>query len=124
MSLQPHPIAPVPEDTARMARAAFPTGNLYREMREELGGLYEDALFAPLFHRRGQPAEAPWRLALVTVMPCVEGLSVRQAAEAVRRRIDWKYALGLPLTDPGFHFSVLNEGRPRLAADPDASRVV
>ena len=124
MSLQPHPIAPVPEDTARMARAAFPTGNLYREMREELGGLYEDALFAPMFHRRGQPAEAPWRLALVTVMPCVEGLSVRQAAEAVRRRIDWKYALELPLTDPGFHFSVLSEHRPHLAPDPDVSRVV
>jgi transposase len=111
MSLQPQPIAPVPEDTAHVARAAFPHGNLYIRLREELGVLYEDALLAPLCPRRGQPAEAPWRLALVTVMQCVEGLADRQAAEAVRSRIDWKYALGLTLTDPGFDFSVLSEFR-------------
>jgi transposase len=67
-----------------------------------------------LFARRGRPAEAPWRLALVTVMQFAEGLSDRQAAEAVRARIDWKYALGLELTDPGFDFSVLSEFRVRL----------
>jgi transposase len=76
----------------------------------------DDACFAPLFARRGRPAEAPWRLALVTVMQLAEGLSDRQAAEAVRARIDWKYALGLELTDPGFDFSVLSEFRTRLIA--------
>jgi IS5 family transposase len=47
-------------------------------------------------------------------MQFAEGLSDRQAAEAVRARIDWKYALGLELTDPGFDFSVLSEFRARL----------
>ena len=114
MSLQPHPIGPVPEETARVAEAAFPKGNRYMQMRKALGAVYDDASFAPLFGRRGRPAEAPWRLALVTVMQFAEGLSDRQAAEAVRGRIDWKYALGLDLSDPGFDFSVLSEFRARL----------
>jgi transposase len=84
------------------------------KMRDELGSIYQDQMFVTLFPRRGQPAEAPWRLALVTVMQYMEGLSDRQAAEAVRERIDWKYALGLELTDPGFDFSVLSEFRARL----------
>jgi transposase len=67
-----------------------------------------------LFAVRGRPAETPWRLALVTVMQFAEGLSDRQAVEAVRARIDWKYALGLELTDAGFDFSVLSEFRARL----------
>jgi transposase len=84
------------------------------QMRDVLGAVYDDASFAPLFATRGRPAEAPWRLALVTVMQFAEGLSDRQAAEAVRARIDWKYALGLDLTDAGFDFSVLSEFRARL----------
>ena len=116
MSLHPQPLGPVPEDTARVARAAFPKGNVYLRMRDELGRLYEDEAFAALFPRRGQPAEAPWRLALVSVMQFAEGLSDRQAAEAVRSRLDWKYALGLELTDPGFDASVLSEFRSRLVA--------
>ncbi len=114
MSLQPEVIGPVPEETARVARAAFPKGNVYMQMRDVLGVIYDDESFAALFARRGRPAEAPWRLALVTVMQFAEGLSDRQAAEAVRARIDWKYALGLELTDPGFDFSVLSEFRGRL----------
>ncbi len=57
---------------------------------------------------------APWRLALVTVLQFMENLSDRQAANAVRARIDWKYLLGLELTDKGFHYSVLSEFRDRL----------
>jgi transposase len=83
-------------------------------MRDELGTLYADNDFAALFPTRGQPAEAPWRLALVTVMQFAENLTDRQAADAVRGRIDWKYALGLELTDAGFDFSVLSEFRQRL----------
>src|SRR5215471_18943681 len=114
MSMKPQQISPVPEETARVARAANPKGNVYMHLRDELGSIYEDQMFAALFPRRGQPAEAPWRLALVTVMQYMEGLSDRQAAEAVRERIDWKYALSLELTDPGFDFSVLSEFRTRL----------
>ncbi len=116
MSMKPQEISPVPEETARVARAANPKGNVYMRMRDELGSIYEDHMFTALFPRRGQPAEAPWRLALVSVMQYLEGLSDRQAAKAVRERIDWKYALSLELTDPGFDFSVLTEFRARLLA--------
>src|SRR5215469_9443650 len=86
------------------------------QMRDELGTSYEDTDFADLFPSRGQPAEAPWRLALVTLMQYGEGLTDRQAADAVRTRIDWKYVLSLELTDPGFDFSILSEFRSRLLA--------
>jgi transposase len=116
MSLHPQEIPPVPEETRRVAQAAFPRGNVYMRMRDELGRLYEDHLFAHLFPARGQPAEAPWRLALTTVLQFAEGLSDRQAADAVRSRIDWQYALSLELTDPGFDHTVLSEFRTRLVA--------
>jgi transposase len=107
-------IGPVPAETARVARAAFPHGNVFLRMRDEVGVLYADQTFAPLFSTRGRPAEAPWRLALVSVLQYAEGLSDRQAADAVRGRLDWKYVLGLELTDAGFDASVLSEFRTRL----------
>jgi len=116
MSLDPQTKYPIPEDTQRVARAAFPKGNLYMRMRDELGEVYEDASFAELFPGRGQKAESPGRLAWVTIMQFSEGMSDRQAAEAVRARIDWKYVLGLDLEDAGFHYSVLSEFRERLVA--------
>ena len=119
MSLQPQEIAPIPKETQRVARAAFPKGNIYLRMRDQIGTIFNDPMFTPLFPIRGQPAESPWRLALITVMQFVEGLSDRQAADAVRSRIDWKYALSLELTDPGFDASVLCEFRTRLI-DGDA----
>ena len=114
MSLKPQPIGPVPEETVRVARAAFPKGNAFMRMRDELGVLWKDEDFSEIFPTRGRPALAPWRLALVTVMQFAENLPDRRAAEAVRARIDWKYALGLELSDPGFDFSVLSEFRARL----------
>ena len=116
MSLQPQSIDPIPDETQRVARAAFPKGNVYMRMHDELGEMYPDGLFADLFPRRGQSAESPGRLAWVTVLQFAEGLSDRQAAEAVRGRLDWKYVLGLELTDPGFDYSVLSEFRDRLLA--------
>jgi transposase len=116
MSLHPEPIGEVPAETARVARAAFPKGTVVTRLRDEFSALYEDEDFRTLYPARGQPGLAPWRLALVTVFQFLEHLSDRQAADAVRARIDWKYALGLELTDPGFHFSVLTEFRARLVA--------
>lgn len=113
MSLKPSVIAPVPEETAGIA---FPKGNLYLAMRDELSIAFSDSDYAELFVRRGQPAFAPWRLALITVMQSLENLSDHQAAYAVRSRIDWKYALGLELTDAGFDYSVLSGFRERLAS--------
>src|SRR5215210_6059115 len=120
MSLHPQVFSLVPEETARVARAAFPKGNVYMRMYDELGMLYANHQFAALFPTRGQPAEAPARLALILVMQFAENLTDRQAADAVRSRIDWKYALGLDLTDPGFHYSVLSEFRQRLVAHDKA----
>ena len=116
MSMHPSPIEPVPEETARVARAAFRKGNLLMRIRDEIGILYDDRMFASLYDARGQLAISPWRLALVTVFQFLENLSDRQAAEAVRSRIDLKYALSLELGDPGFDFSVLCEFRARLLA--------
>jgi transposase len=107
MSLKPQTFDPVPAKTARVAQAAFPQGNTYIQMRDVFGALYADEAFAPLFSPRGQPA---------TVLQFAEGLSDRQAAHAVRGGIDWKYALGLELTDPGFAASVLSKFRTRLLA--------
>src|SRR5215216_365182 len=114
MSLHARKPDPIPEETARVARAAFPDGNLYLRMREALDVIYADEDFADLFPKRGQPAEAPWRLALVTIFQFAEHLSDRAAADAVRGRIDWKYALSLELSDPGFDHTVLSEFRARL----------
>ncbi|MES4792951.1 MAG: IS5/IS1182 family transposase [Chloroflexota bacterium] len=103
MSLHPQTPGPVPEQTARVAKAAFPKEHPYLLMRNEFGTFFHDEAFAFLFPRKGQPAEAPWRLAVVTLLQFAEGLSDRQAADAVRSRLDWKYLL-----------SLLAEFRPRL----------
>jgi len=124
MSLPLRTILPVPEETARVAQAAFPKGNRYLHMRDEFGSLYTDDMFADLYPKDGQPAVRPWRLALVTVLQFAENLSDRQAAEAVRDRIAWKYVLGLELTDAGFDFSVLSEFRQRLQTHKAGQRLL
>jgi transposase len=116
MSLFPHPVPPIPVDTARVAHAAFRRGHPYLKLRDEFGTFFRDEAFAALFAPCGQPALAPWRLALVTLLQFAEGLSDAQAADAVRGRIEWKYLLSLPLEDAGFDASVLGEFRDRLLA--------
>ena len=124
MSLKPDPIQPVPEATARVAKAAFRKGNPLLSLRDELGAIFANADFADLFPKLGQPALPPWRLALVTILQFREDLPDRHAAEAVRARIDWKYLLGLELTDPGFDHSVLCEFRSRLLAGSAEERLL
>jgi len=116
MSLHPTRIGEIPAETVRVACAAFPHGTVVTRLRDEFAELYRDEDSQALYPRRGQPGLAPWRLALVTVFQFLEHLSDRQAADTVRGRIDWKYALGLELTNGGFHFSVLTEFRARLVA--------
>ena len=114
MCLHPELVPAVPDGTARVAKAAFPKGNRYMRLRDELGVFYSDEAFAELYPERGQSTIAPWRLTLILIMQFLENLSDRQAADAVRGRIDWKYALSLELEDEGFDFSVLSEFRSRL----------
>jgi transposase len=116
---------PIPDETRRVAHAAFPNGNLYLRLRDRFGMLVDNHRFAHLFAPAGKPALAPAQLALVLIFQFVERLSDQQAADAVRDRISWKYALGLPLDDPGFAqgapASVLSEFRARLLHDDAAA---
>jgi transposase len=105
MSLHPQPIGAIPEETARVARAAFPKGSPYLTLRDHLGTIYDDGDFPALFPASGQPGLPPWRLALVTLMQFRENLSDRQAAEAVRARIDWKYPHSTRFSGKGYHRS-------------------
>lgn len=104
----------IPDMTVEVAKAAFPKGNAVMKIRDELGSLFVDEEFATLYPTIGQPAASPARLALVTILQYMENLTDRAAADAVRGRLDWKYLLGLELTDSGFHYSVLSEFRQRL----------
>src|SRR3954465_8570389 len=125
MSLRLLQLVPsVPDDTARIARAAFPRGNPYLLLRDRLGPVFDDAGFADLYPRRGQPGYTPCRLALVTLLQFREGLGDRQAAEAVRARIAWKYLLALDLADAGLDHTVLCEFRARLLAGGAAERLL
>ncbi len=118
-------LSSIPQETVRVAQAAFRTPNVYMVMRDQLGVLYHDSEFAPLFSSlRGRPAESPGVLALVTVMQFAEGLTDRQAAEAVRARIDWKYALGLELTDTGFDYTLLTDFRTYLLTTNRVQRLL
>jgi transposase len=106
MSMKPQAIPEIPAEIVRVVRAVFPKGTSYVHLRDTLGSIYQDELFADLYPDHGQPASAPWRLALVTIFQCMENLTDRQAADAVRSRLDWKYALSLELTDPGSDHTV------------------
>lgn len=114
----------VPAETAELARAIFPSGCMAMRVRDVLGPIFTDAEFSSLFSSRGRPALSPGLLALVSVLQFAEGLTDRQAAHAVRTRIDWKYALGLSLADRGFDYSVLSEFRARLVAGGLEQRVL
>jgi transposase len=116
MSMQPRPWPPVPAETARIATKAFRKGALPIRVRDELGGWCADERFAAAYPVRGAPGISPAQLAMVTVLQFTENLTDRQAADAVRGRLDWKYCLGLALDDEGFDFSVLSEFRARLVA--------
>jgi len=124
MSLLPQSPGPIPAETARVARAAFPKGHSYLPMRAVRGPSDADPRVAPLCATRGRPAAVPWRRALSTVMQVAAGRSDRQTANAVRGRIEWKSARGVEVTDPGVDVSVLSAFRARLVAGSAAQAVL
>ena len=114
----------IPAETARVAWAANPRGTPAMWIRDRLDGLFVDADFADWYPADGRPGLSPARLALVSVLQFAENLADRQAAQAVACRLDWKYALGLELDAPGFHYSVLCEFRERMAEGDRADRLL
>ena len=124
MSIRPRLGVEVPELTARVARAANPAGTTAMWVRDRLDGLWADEDFAGWYPRDGRPGISPAQLATVSVLQFLLDLSDRDAAEAVRCRIDFKYALGLDLDDPGFHHSVLGDFRDRLLEEGRADRLL
>jgi transposase len=114
MSMKPQGLEPIPEETRLLVQRLSPKGTMVTQLRDALGPIYSDEQFAHLFPKRGRPAEAPWRLALVTVLQAVEGLTDRQAAACLHTRLDWLYALALPLDESGFDDSILSDFRQRL----------
>ena len=114
----------IPKETLNVARAVFPNGNIYMQLRDNLGTIYSDENFSELFSSRGRPAESPGISALVSVLQIAEGLSDRQAADSVRARIDWKYLLNLELTDKGFDFTILHDFRERLITGCEESKLL
>src|SRR5438309_5387261 len=114
MSMKSQGLEPIPEGTRLLVQRLSPKGTMVTQLRDALGPIYSDEPFAHLFPKRGRPAEAPWRLALVTVLQAVEGLTDRQAAACLHTRLDWLYALALPLDEPGFDYSILSDFRQRL----------
>jgi transposase len=123
MTWRPQSLPPVPEATVAAVPAAFPKGPLSVELCAAFGPLYTDQLFADLYPPAGRPVEvASWRLALVVVMQSIEGLTDRQAADAVRRCMDWMYVRSLEWTDPGFDFTLLHDVRLRILAHEAGQR--
>src|ERR1700748_1910522 len=116
MCVQPRSWPEVPAGTARVAKRAFRKGALAIRARGALGAWCADEAFRGAYGVRGAPGISPAQLAMVTVLQFTENLTDRQAADAVRGRLDWKYCLGLELDDEGFDFSVLSEFRSRLVA--------
>src|SRR5260370_42116584 len=106
MSLKPMPIPPIPEVTACVARAAFPRGNVLMQLRDTLGVIYTDQAFADVFPTHGQPAFAPWRLPLLTVLRHLPSLTARQAAAAPRARPAREHALSRESTDAAFYHTL------------------
>lgn len=124
MSLRPRSGEQVPSLTAQVARANNPGGTTAIWVRDRLDGLWHDEDFADWYPRDGRPGLSPAQLATVCVLQFLLGLSDRQAAEAVRCRIDFKYAMAMELDDPGFHHSVLADFRDRLAEGDRADRLL
>src|SRR3990172_2341827 len=123
MSLKPQPSREMPADLARIGATLLSPESPYRLVGERLYAKYHDEDYADLYPAEGQPGLSPVDLAFVTAFQYMEDIADRAAAEAIRLRLDWKYALHLPLDDTGFNFSVLSEYRARLVNHQAEGRV-
>ncbi len=111
MCLHPLDRSEIPQDTYELGQKLLTEDNMYRLIGDRLSHLIRDEDFAGLYSSTGGPAIAPVILSLVLIFQMLEKLPDRLAAEAVRVRIDWKYALHLALEYGGFHFTNLSHFR-------------
>lgn len=123
MSLKIQPPWPMPPDTAEVGKTILREDSTYRLIGEQIFMKFREEDFADLYSTEGRPAISPVILAFVSVFQFMEKLPDRQAAQAMRMRIDWKYALHLSLDYAGFDFSVLSEFRDRLLKHNAEGRV-
>lgn len=123
MCLKVQPPWQMPEGTRRIGQHLLEEKNTYRLIGDDLFAKLNEQDFVDLYPSDGQPGLSPVILAFVTVFQFLEKLPDRQAAESLRMRLDWKYALHLPLEYEGFNFSVLSEFRDRLIAGKAEGRV-
>ena len=121
--MHPEPFPSLPADTARAAKSVFNIENLYLAIGDRLDRLFDDINWDDLHALDAKPAHNLFVLAMVTIFQFAEGLADDQAAEAVRTRMDWKYALHLSLDYPGFAPAELREFRQRLRLDRSGQRV-
>jgi transposase len=113
----------MPENTGNLGRLLLAETNVYRLIGDQLSELVRDDDFADIYDELGGPALSPSMLGLVTVFQMLEKLPDRQASEAVVLRIDWKYALHLPLEYKGFAYTNLSHFRARLLANQAEYRI-
>lgn len=105
----------VPADTAALGQTLLPVTDIYRQIGDRFGELIPtEDIFSSLYSHKGMGAVSPLLLALVTTLQAMEKLPDRVAAHYVVTRLDWKYALHLPLGYLGFHWTDLHDFRQRL----------
>jgi transposase len=123
MCLKIRPPWPMPTDTGEVGKILLKADSPYRMIGDELFEQFKEDDYADMYPAEGQPGLSPIILGYITVFQFMEKLSDRQAAEGLRMRIDWKYALHLPLAYEGFDYSVLSEFRDRLLKNKAEERV-
>ena len=111
-------------DAAALVGHLVPAGSVYAFLAEHRSRLFPDEVFADMFpSRRGRPSQPAELVATVLVLQSLEGLSDRDAVQALRTDLRWKVAAGLALDDEGFHPTVLTYWRNRLRASERPERI-
>jgi transposase len=123
MCLKPQPPQPIPPDTKALVGPMLDEDTVYHFVGDVLFMQLRDEDFADLYPAEGQPSTSPVLLSFVLIFQALEDLSDRAAVAALRFRLDWKYALHLPLTYPSFDHTVLGEFRKRLIQHKAEGRI-
>ena len=111
-------------DAESVAGHLLPPGSVYAFLAEHRSALFPAEMFTDLFPSgKGRPSVAPDVVAAVLVLQALNGLSDRQAADAVTFDLRWKAACGFAVTDTSFHATTLTYWRRRLAASKSPNRI-